>query len=461
MKKTRRFISMSLIAAMAMSLTACGGGEKTEQAADQAASVSVPSIDQIKLGEDFKDVSASIKVLTDRTDIVDTVYKGYAEQFMELYPNIKVEYEGVTDYGQALNLRLPTGDWGDICFIPTSVDKDELPEYFTPLGDYAVLNEIYNFCSEKNYDGKQYGIANGGTADGVVYNRRVWKEAGITEMPKTPDEFLDCLQQIKDNTDAIPLYTNFSAGWTMGAWDAYITVSATGDPDFKNYTLPHMKNPFAKQGDMTGPYAVYYGLYEAVKRGLVEEDPASSDWESSKARINSGEIATMVLGSWAVNQCRDAGSTPEDVAYMPFPITVNGKQYAGAGGNYSFGINNKADVNNQIAAMVYLKWILEESPMYADEGTIPALKSEPLPDVLADFDGVELISNNPAKEGEETLFDDVNNESEVGIQNNDYPDCEILEAALYGTRTLDELMDEWNQKWTSAQESLGVEILSE
>lgn len=461
MKKTRRFISMSLIAAMAMSLTACGGGEKTEQAADQAASVSVPSIDQIKLGEDFKDVSASIKVLTDRTDIVDTVYKGYAEQFMELYPNIKVEYEGVTDYGQALNLRLPTGDWGDLCFIPTSVDKDELPEYFTPLGDYAVLNEIYNFCSEKNYDGKQYGIANGGTADGVVYNRRVWKEAGITETPKTPDEFLDCLQQIKDNTDAIPLYTNFSAGWTMGAWDAYITVSATGDPDFKNYTLPHMKNPFAKRADMTGPYAVYYGLYEAVKRGLVEEDPASSDWESSKARINSGEIATMVLGSWAVNQCRDAGSTPEDVAYMPFPITVNGKQYAGAGGNYSFGINNKAGVNNQIAAMVYLKWILEESPMYADEGTIPALKSEPLPDVLADFDGVELISNNPAKEGEETLFDDVNNESEVGIQNNDYPDCEILEAALYGTRTLDELMDEWNQKWTSAQESLGVEILSE
>ena len=42
--------------------------------------------------------------------------------------------------------------------------------------------------------------------------------------------------------------------------------------------------------------------------------------------------------------------------------------------------------------------------------------------------------------------------------NNDYPDCEILEAALYGTRTLDEIMAEWNQKWSSAQESLGVEV---
>ena len=77
---------------------------------------------------------------------------------------------------------------------------------------------------------------------------------------------------------------------------------------------------------------------------------------------------------------------------------------------------------------------------------------------LEAFDGVTLLSNSPAPAGEEDLFDSVNNESEVGINNNDYPDCEILEAALYGTRTLDEIMDEWNQKWTAAQESLGVEV---
>lgn len=458
MKKVKRIISAGLAAVMALSVTACKGEDKTAQ---PVVSADIPTLDQIKLGEDYKDLSATIKVLTDRTDIADTVYKGYAEQFMQLYPNIKVEYEAITDYSQSLNLRLPTGDWGDICSIPASVDKDELSKYFAPLGDYETLDKIYNFCSEKSFGGKQYGIPNGGTADGIVYNRRIWKEAGITEMPKTPEEFLDDLQQIKDKTTAIPLYTNFSAGWTMGQWDSYIQISATGDPDFKNYTLPHTKNPFAKREDMTGPYAVYYVLYEAVKRKLVEEDPASSDWESSKNRINSGEIAAMVLGSWSVNQCRNAGSTPEDVAYMPFPITVNGKQYAGAGGNTSFGINNKATADNQTAAMVYLKWILEKSPMYEDEGSIPALKSGKLPDVLADFSGVEMLSNSPAKEGEETLFDDVNSESEVGIQNNDYPDCEILEAALYGSRTLDEIMDEWNQKWSAAQEKLGVEIINE
>ena len=244
----------------------------------------------------------------------------------------------------------------------------------------------------------------------------------------------------------------------MGAWDAYIGIAATGNPDFMNHDIVHMKDQFAKRDDMTGPYAVYYTCYESVARKLVEEDPASSDWESSKARINNGEIATMVLGSWAVQQCKDAGDTPDDVGYMPFPITVDGKQYAGAGGNYAFGINNQASTDNQIAAMLYLKWLIEDSTIYEDEGSIPALKGENLPDALADFEGVELLSDNPPVEGEEELFNDVNNESEVGINNDDYPNCYLLECALYGTKTLDDVIDEWNAQWSASQESLGVDV---
>lgn len=451
--KAKRIIGFGLAAVMGVSLMACGSdGEK-----EKGKSVEIPTIDSISLGEDFKDLKASVKVLTNRTDIVDTVYKGYAEEFMKLYPDIEVTYEAVTDYEESLTLRLTTGDWGDLCFIPTSVAKSELADYFTPLGDYETLDGIYNFMSEKAYDGTVYGIANGGTAGGIVYNKKVWADAGITELPATPDEFLEDLKTIKENTDAVPLYTNFAAGWTMGAWDDYVYVPATGDADFRA-NLPHLKDPFAKREDMTGPYAVYYTLYEAVKQGLVEEDPASSDWESSKGAINKGEIGAMVLGSWSVEQCKQAGDTPENVGYMPFPITVDGKRYAGSGGNYGFGINCKAEEKNQIAAMVYLKWLIEKSSIYDDEGSIPALKGEDLPDALADFEGVELLSNNPAPEGEEDLFDEVNNESEVGLNNNDYPDCEILESALYGTKTLDELMGEWNAKWSAAQESLGVEV---
>ena len=144
---------------------------------------------------------------------------------------------------------------------------------------------------------------------GVVYNKAVFEEAGVTEVPTTPDEFLDALQKIKDNTDAIPLYTNFAAGWTMSAWDAYIDGCATGDTSFGNTGLDKGKNPFSDRGDGTGPYAVYNTLYEAVSRGLTEDDPTTTDWEGSKGMINNGEIG--VHGARIMGASADAAGRRE------------------------------------------------------------------------------------------------------------------------------------------------------
>lgn len=458
--KKRKLIGFGLVAVMVTSMVACGGtggNGSTATNSDQAsANEEVPSFDSLKVGEDYKDISADIKILTDRTDICDTTYKAYADEFAEIYPNIKVTYEGVTDYAETTTLRLTNGDWGDICFIPSTVEKSEFSEYFLALGDYDTLNAKYNYVTEKTFDNVVYGIPNGGTAGGIAYNKAVFKEAGITELPKTPDEFLADLKLIQDKTDAIPMYTNFAAGWTMGAWNDYVGIASTGNPDYKNNELLHTANPFTKNDENSGPYAVYYTLYNAVANKLVEEDPASSDWESSKTKINNGEIATMVLGSWCVQQFKDAGDHPEDIGYMPFPITVKGVQSAASGGNYAYAVNKNASVDNQIAAMLYVKWLLEDSTIFADEGSIPALKGAELPDSLAEFQGVELISDNAAVEGEEDLYDRMTNDAEV-LSGND-PVCEVLEGALYGTNTLDDIMNEWNQKWTTAQESNGVEV---
>lgn len=58
-----------------------------------------------------------------------------------------------------------------------------------------------------------YGIPSTGNAQGIVYNKKVFEAAGITTLPKTPDEFLDDLQKIKDYDPSIdPLYTNYAAG---------------------------------------------------------------------------------------------------------------------------------------------------------------------------------------------------------------------------------------------------------
>ncbi|WP_319020134.1 hypothetical protein [Streptomyces sp. C8S0] len=44
-------------------------------------------------------VSGEIKVLTQRTDLVQSgAMKRYADEFNKVYPKVKVTFEGITDY---------------------------------------------------------------------------------------------------------------------------------------------------------------------------------------------------------------------------------------------------------------------------------------------------------------------------------------------------------------------------
>jgi len=445
----KKLLALALCALLAISCFAFASAEEE-----------LPTFDQIVLGENT-DLTAKIHFVYHRTDLAgdDGKLAGYVKQFNEIYPNIDIEYELITDFAENALLRIGNNDW-TIMGIPT-VDKDELSSYFMPLGSFDALDGLYNFMSQWTYDGVSYGIPSTGNANGILYNKRIFAEAGVTELPKTPDEFIAALKLVKENTDAIPLYTNYAAGWTMGAWDAYIGVAATGDAKYMQQILPHAKDPFADQGNQTGPYAVYKILYDAVAEGLIEEDYSTTDWEGCKPMLNNGEIATMVLGSWAFTQMRDAegGEHPEDVGYMAFPISIDGKQYAPAGPDYCFGVNIQASNDEKLASMYYLKWLTEESGFAYSEGGVPIDKKGEYPDLYAAFDGIDMVADADALEGEATLLSDLNSESELAINAGGNTKVqEIVEHAFNGDKSFDEIMADWNQAWSDAQETLGVEV---
>ena len=422
-----------------------------------AADEQLPTFDQLVLGENA-DLTAKIHFAYHRTDIPDKL-NGYVEEFRKIYPNVEIEYELITDYAENALLRVGNTDW-TIMGIPT-VQKDELSKYFVPLGSLDTLSGLYNFMSSWSFDGVCYGIPSTGNAQGVLYNKRIFAEAGVTELPKTPDEFMTALRAVKEKTDAIPLYTNYAAGWTMGAWDAYIGVAATGRDTYMNQELAHLKDPFADQGNGTGPYAVYKILYDAAAEGLIEDDYTTTDWEGCKPMLNNGQIATMVLGSWAFTQMRDAegGEHPEDVGYMAFPISIDGKQYAPAGGDYNFAINVQASYEEKLAAMYYLKWLTHESGFAYSEGGVPIAKDGEYPDLYAAFDGIDMLSDADALEGEETLLSELNAESELNFNNGGNTKVqEIIEHGFNKDKTFDEIMADWNAAWSDAQAALGVEI---
>ena len=443
--------AMSLLLTLVMLtglLTACGGGGGGSKETEYTG----PSYATLKVGEDYTDLSAELRVITHRTDIIDTTFAGYIQEFNKLYPNIKISYEGITNYADDMTTRISSSGWGDICMIPTSILLPDLNLYFHPLCSLSEIEADYNFATNRAYDGTVYGIPSTGNAQGIIYNKKVAEAAGYTanNLPKTPDEFLKFLQDIKDKTDAVPLYTNFAAGWTMTAWDAYISGGATGEGDWMNITMPQTKDPFADRGDGTGPYAVYKLLYDAVNKGLTEDSPTATDWEGSKPMINNGEIGTMVLGSWAIIQMQEAGPNADDIGYMPFPITVGGTQYASAGADYCYGVNKYSSEDNKIASMLYIKWLTESSNFAYDQGGVPVLKSQAYPETLAAFDGIELVEDAAAPTELASLQADVNRESELSLNADQTHVQRIVEAVITGNESFEDIIADWNTRWNSA-----------
>lgn len=484
--KLRKVLAVTLVAAMTMSMAACGGSNNTAgnggttdngAAADNSADASNDvaatesgddstsadgslSYADIKLGEDYTDLTATISLFNHRTDLESddyngTTWKEYLAAFNEMYPNITVELTTDTNYADDALMHLQSGDYETVMMIP-AVDKADLSNYFISYGDLDTMKTQINYATTWEYGGQVYGVPSTATTQGIVYNKKVFEEAGVTELPKTPEEFIDALQKIKDNTDAIPLYTNYAAGWTMGGqWDAYLGAITTGDETWLNQKFVHTAEPFKDNGDGTGAYALYKMLYDAVANGLTEDDYSTTDWEGCKPMINNGEIGTMVLGSWAVAQMKAAGDNGDDIGYMPFPMTINGKQYTTAGPDYCYGINVHASDENKTAAMVFVKWMVEESGWCDLEGGYPISKTAP---TSFTFDNVEVVSNVTALDGEEDLMNEMNAESELNFNaGGDLKVQKIVEEAANGG-SFDDIMADWTQKWNDAQDTLGIEV---
>jgi raffinose/stachyose/melibiose transport system substrate-binding protein len=393
-----------------------------------------------------EDLAGSIIVLTNRTDIVDTTFVEYAAQFNEIYPNVEVEFEAMTDYAGEVKIRMNTEDYGDVLLIPDTIPTNQLPDFFSPLGSIEDLDPVYTFVTEKSFDGMVYGLPVTGNAQGIVYNKAVFEAAGITELPDTPEAFLDAMRAIKENTDATPYYTNYAAGWPLVQWEGH-RGSVSCDPNYSN-EMVQMEAPFAEG---TAHYTIYKLMYDLVAEGLVEVDPSTTDWESSKPMIANGEIGAMVLGSWAIVQMQEFADDPDVIGYMPFPSNIDGQVCAAAGGDYKIGINKYSQ--NQEAARAWLDWFLNDSNFAYDQGGIPPVKGSDLPPQLAAFTdmNVSFISALPAPVGEEGLLDAIDSEAEIGLWEPTFRQ-RIVDAARGNTNeTFDDIMADLNARWVKAQ----------
>ena len=96
-----------------------------------------------------------------------------------------------------------------------------------------TIKDTYEFLGEQDVRRSRFTASpTMGNVSGHCLQQGVsFEKAGITG---TADRIRKpswrTLKQIQDKTDAIPLYTNYAAGWTLTAWDSTLAEQQPAMP---------------------------------------------------------------------------------------------------------------------------------------------------------------------------------------------------------------------------------------
>ncbi|MBT2290360.1 extracellular solute-binding protein [Paenibacillus albidus] len=435
-----------IIMILSVSLTGCGSGNgnqaatATDKPADTAGNTGGDNAGTTTepAAGGAADISGTITFLTNRTDMIGKEYDEYVKRFNEKYPNIKVEFEASqTDYNQQAKVRMASGELPDVMFIPT-IPNSDLPKYFAPLDDLG-LNDQITFKDFKSYEGKLYGITTGNSTSGIVYNKKAFAEAGITEIPKTWDEFLAAAQKLKDK-GIIPLASNFKDKWPLNNWVYDMPRIIEGKADFPNDKL-NTDTPFTMDNGYGKALSL---LRELNEKGFLEKDINSTNWEQSKKDIAAGKFAMYYLGNWVINQVIGAGTTEDNVGFFPLPYDNSGTPAAALSPDFFYAVAK--DSKNVDAAKAFVKWMIEESGYEDFAGFISPLKGkESNLTQLKEFQatGVVLQEGTP----DDATVTDISNKAQI--------DLPAIAQEFVLAKDPQAVLDKWNKAWAKSKKELG------
>lgn len=315
--------------------------------------------------------------------------------------------------------------------------RRSLELFFEPLsGELAAQERFTTFAT---FGGKRYGLSTGTTTSGIVYNKKAFEQAGIEQVPQTLDEFYAACAKLKQ-AGIIPLYMNYGAVWPLREWGNNLVNYMTGNPDYLN-DMVHEDRPW----QIGNEWGQALGIARTMlAKGYVEEQLFSNSWEISKARLARGEAGMYLQGNWTIRQIMDAGASPEDIGFFPFPYDNHQVHYAALNPDWFMGVSRYS--RNKELAMAWLEYFITETSYSRDWGFLPAKGSdEPALQQYSEF-----LSYHP-KLVEATVqtdaFIDLANRTKLSFWSGDYIQ-DVLAAP-----DLQKSFDQLNAKWKEARMS--------
>lgn len=383
MKKQYAKRALAALAAMAMavSFAACGGSTSSSGGASAGSSAAPSSATESKEPVTVVYVIASSQANNQGT--LDAIAK------WEEKTGNKIDLQSVPDdqYDSVVTARLSGNDGIDIFQGPLqSFDAENTMVEFVGEDFEERLSEPV-LRSIRTPDGKYYGYPGPGgiSTFGFWYNKAVFEEAGITELPTTFEGFSEMCQKIKD-IGVTPIYLAGKDGYTLLQHRNAVSGAIYGeDPD----VWTKLNANEIQWTEIPEFKAQMEALAGWAKDGFINDHFLTGTDEESKVAVANGEAAMLINGSWAVRGLLTQNPDME-VGFLPLP-TSSGTPcipVSGYGGGWHIAKSSKV----QEQALDFLRFM-----------TSPEVVSEYMkaaPGVVA-YNDVPPIENSPA------VFDEV------------------------------------------------------
>lgn len=380
-------------------------------------------------------LSGKIVVATNMTNLVDTTLADLAKEFMDAHPGTTVEFEAIKDYENVIATRVAGGEAPDIFQVIDGMSQDTYADYFRPIDDLDI--NFDNFLFSKNTtgsDGKIYAISDSVNYTGVVYNKAAFRQAGITDIPKTMDEFWDVCAKLKA-AGITPMGTAFKDVWPIYPWVSWDMVQVTLNSNTKG------KNVYVNQDEIFDATMLQSmnTIRKMYQMNYLEKDIISANWDQFKLDISQGKTAMFYAETWFPAQVVEGGAKSEDVGMFPFP----GAKAVFSTPGKAWGISK--DCKDTALAEAFMKFMLEGGKYALACNTLPSDKTVQNTDPYA----AELLSYGvPVSECEiaDAAFTNIKNEIELDEQS--FLMSYVLESDDTKAQAL---IDGWNKKWAEAR----------
>ena len=239
--------------------------------------------------------------------------------------------------------------------------------------------------SASSYQGKQYALPTVYYSWGMFYRKDIFKNVGISDEPKTWDEFLAACNKLKA-AGITPIAVGARDAWTLAGWFDYLDLRLNG-------------NAFHQQlmaGEIAYTDARVKKVYSAWK-SLIDnkyfiDNALSYDLDGAQPFLFQGKAAMMLMGTFIAT-----GFPPKlaaNMGYFQFPVIDSHIATAEDGPAESIHIPSKA--RNKTDAHRFLAFVgtpAVSAQLAEGLGSLPANSKSPEPVEPISRIGFQILSN--------------------------------------------------------------------